>query len=231
MGGDRTNAERQRRYIARLKAQAAKADIRNAADDALVQELTRHIRDLEAENAEIRDKSAQLLEQAAARLQQAMANFRELEARFVEAVEAEQAKTGANAEAEIAALRDENYKFRVELEARNHVIKTRNGGGLTKAQFRMLQQCCHPDNSASKETREKAVRLINQLGYVLCNEAELPSMDPKKFSTWARQLWVRRQEGIKEAKKHAKRRRGQPKTSPKPSRSLPQGLTGRGFRL
>ncbi len=103
MGGDRTNAERQRRYIARLKAQAAKAGVRNAADDALVQELTRHIRDLETENAEIRDKSA--LEQAAARLQQAMANLRELEARFVEAIEAEQAKIGANAEAEIAALK------------------------------------------------------------------------------------------------------------------------------
>jgi hypothetical protein len=217
---DRTNAERQRRYIARLKAQAAaKAGVRNAADDALVQELTRHIRDLEDQNAEITDKSAQLLEQAAARLQQAMANLRELEARLSEA---EQSQAGADAQAEIAALRDENYKFRVELEARNRVFKTRAGGGLTKAQFRMLQQCCHPDNSASKDTREKAIRLINQLGYVLCNEAELPSMDEKKFSTWARQLWRRRQAEIKEVKKHAKRR-GQPKASPRPSKNLPKG--------
>ena len=82
-------------------------------------------------------------------LEQAKARSAELEAGQG------QAKAGVDATrwaAEIAALRDENYKFRVELEARNHVIKTRNGGGLTKAQFRMLQQCCHPDNSASKET-------------------------------------------------------------------------------
>ena len=103
-----------------------------------------------------------------------------------------QAKAGADAahwEAEIAALRDENYTLRVELEAQNNVIKTRNGGGLSNAEYRILQQCCHPDNSASKETRERGFRLINQLRYVLCNEAELPSMDERKYSTWARQMW------------------------------------------
>jgi hypothetical protein len=185
--------------------------------------LTARIRELETENADIRDKSTQLLEQASARFTELSARYRELEARFIEAIEAEQAKTGANVEAEIAALRDENYAFRVELEARNRVFKNRAGGGLTTAQFRMLQQCCHPDNSASKETREKAIRLVNQLRYVLCNEAELPSMDPRKYSTWARQLWRQRQQEIKEVKKHARRRRTQPKASPKPPRNLPKG--------
>src|SRR5260370_14409030 len=36
---------------------------------------------------------------------------------------------------EVAELRDENHKFRVELEAQNQVIKTRDGGGLTAAQL------------------------------------------------------------------------------------------------
>jgi hypothetical protein len=182
-------------------------------------ERDRKIAELEARKGVIDPATlAQELAQAKVQLAQARARISELEAR------GEQPEAGADAahrEAEIAALKDENYKFRVELEARNYVIKTRNGGGLTRAQFRMLQQCCHPDNSASKETREKAIRLINQLGYVLCNEAELPSMDPQKFSTWARQLWVRRQQGIKEVKKYAKRR-GQPKPSPRSPKNLPK---------
>lgn len=123
-------------------------------------------------------------------------------------------------EAELAALKDENHSLRVELEARNHVFKTRAGGGLSNAQLKMLLTVAHPDNSASKETRERAFRLINQLRYVLCNEAELPSMDQQKYSIWAQRLWKKRQEGIKEANKHAKRR-GQPKASkPQPVRGL-----------
>ena len=49
MGGDRTNAERQRRYIARLKARAA-AGVSNATDATLRQELAQakqRIADLE----------------------------------------------------------------------------------------------------------------------------------------------------------------------------------------
>jgi hypothetical protein len=129
----------------------------------------------------------------------------------------------ARYEAEIAELRDENYKFRVELETQSHVIKTRNGGGLTSGQFRMLQKLGHPDDPLSEKKKNEAIRLINQLRYVLCNEAELPSMDPKKFSTWARQLWARRQKGIKEAKRYASRqRRGPPKPSSKPVKGLPR---------
>ena len=129
----------------------------------------------------------------------------------------------AHLEAEITALRDENYAFRVELEARNHVIKTRNGGGLTSAQFRKFEMVFHPDNSASKETREWASRIFRQLRYVLCNEAELPSMDEKKFNTSFRILWRKRQESIKEAKKYAKRqRRSQPKASPKSPKNFPK---------
>ena len=149
-------------------------------------------------------------------LAQARARIGELEAEL-----REKDMPRADTAAEVAELRDENYAFRVELEARNHVFKTRAGGGLTAAQYRMLQMLGHPDDSLSEKKKNEAIRLINQLRYVLCNEAELPSMDPKKYSTWARQQWRRRQEEIKEAKKYAKRRR-QPKASPKPSKSLPR---------
>src|SRR5258708_38002503 len=64
----------------------------------------------------------------------------------------------ARLEVEVAELRDENHKFRVELEAQNQVIKTRDGGGLTAAQFRKFEMVFHPDNSAGKETREWASR-------------------------------------------------------------------------
>ena len=113
----------------------------------------------------------------------------------------------ARLEEENATLRDENYAFRVQLEAWSHVIQTRDGGGLTNAQFKKLEMVFHPDNSASKETREWATRVFRQLRYVLCNEAELPSMDPKKFHISFRQLWERRQRTIKEAKKRANRHR------------------------
>jgi hypothetical protein len=288
MGGDRTNAERQRRYIARLKAQAAKAGVTNAPvgaimkglhpeqrkhltraeldavlDDgckaftawldslkldanrpvtkpvtkpadsdaaALVQELAHR---LEAENVRLMHENTELMRENAElreRLEQAAANLRKLEARIIEAeqakariaeLEARGEQPQASADAEIAALRDENYAFRVELEARNRVFKTRAGGGLTNAQYRMLLKVYHPDNPASEKTRNECLRLINQLRYVLCNEAELPSMDPKKYSTSAQQLWHRRQQEIKEAKKHTKRR-AQPKASPRPPRNLPK---------
>jgi hypothetical protein len=201
MGGDRTNAERQRRYIARLKAQAAKAGVSNAPDapgtaksgvsNALVQELA-----------------------------QAKARIAELEAAR------ETGKGGADVahwEAEIAALRDENHAFREELAARAYVIKTRDGGGLTKAQYAMLQMLGHPDDPLSEKKKNEAIRLINQLRYVLCNEAELPSMDPRKFHISFQTLWRQRQERIEEAKKKAKRqRRGQPKASPRPPKDLPK---------
>jgi hypothetical protein len=135
-----------------------------------------------------------------------------------------QAKAGADVtrlEAEIAALRDENYAFRVELEARNRVFKTRAGGGLTNAQYRLLQKLGHPDDPLSEKNKNEAIRLINQLRYVLCNEAELPSMDPKKYSTQAQRLWARRQEEIKEVKRHTKRR-SQPKPSPRSPKGLPK---------
>ncbi len=119
----------------------------------------------------------------------------------------------ARLEVEVAELRDENHKFRVELEAQNQVIKTRDGGGLTAAQFRKFEMVFHPDNSAGKETREWASRVFRQLRYVLCAEAELPSMDPKKFSTWARQQWTRRQRTIREVKK-AQARRAKPARRP-----------------
>jgi hypothetical protein len=124
----------------------------------------------------------------------------------------------AQAQTRIAELEDENYKFRVELGSQSHVIKTRDGGGLTKAQFGILEKCCHPDNSASAETRTKGIRLLRQLRYVVCNEAELPTMDRSKFHISFQTLWKRRQETIRQAKKHAKRR--QPKASPKPPKSL-----------
>ena len=49
-------------------------------------------------------------------------------------------------------------------------------------------------------------------------------MDPGKYDSWARKLWVRRQKEIKEAKKHAKRRGPQPK----PEARGPRGLLGEG---
>jgi hypothetical protein len=111
----------------------------------------------------------------------------------------------------------------VELGAWNHVIKTRDGGGLTNAQYRLLQKLGHPDDPLSDKNKNEAIRLINQLRYVLCNEAELPSMDSRKFHISLQTLWRRRQERIEEAKKRAKRqRRGQPKASPRPPKDLPK---------
>jgi hypothetical protein len=145
------------------------------------------------------------------------------EARIAELEALGTTKAGADVaqlEAENAELRDENYKFRVELEARNHVFKTRSGGGLTKSQFGMLLKVYHPDNPASEKTRNECLRLVNQLRYVLCNEAELPSMDPQKFHISFQKLWEQRQRTIKEAKKaKAKRRDHQPKP-PKEARKL-----------
>jgi hypothetical protein len=67
MGGDRTNAERQRRYIARLKAQAAQAGVSNAPAGpdhaALVQELAQakaRIVELEQELAAAKARIAEL---------------------------------------------------------------------------------------------------------------------------------------------------------------------------
>ena len=145
---------------------------------------------------------------------------KELAAAEARIAELEKTSAAADMSAEIATLRDENYKFRVELEAWHHVITTRSGGGLTKAQFDKFTMVFHPDNSASKETREWASRIFRQLRYVLCNEAALPTMDERKFSVTYPRLWRTRQRDIKEAKKYAKRRRGQPKASPKPSKNL-----------
>jgi hypothetical protein len=147
---------------------------------------------------------AKRLAQAEAELARAKVRIAEFEARGEQPPDA---PPDAATAAEIAALRDENNKFRAELGTWNHVIKTRNGGGLTSGQYRILQQCCHPDNSASPETRAKGIRLINQLRYVLCNEAELPTMDRQKFHISFQKLWAQRQATIKEAKKRAKRRR------------------------
>jgi hypothetical protein len=215
-----SNAERQARWRAKRDAELlALRRHRQAGQAKAGGDMAR----LEAENAAL----AKELAQAKQDLAQAKARTAELERQRMRIAEletrGEQPQAGADGGAELAALREENYKFRVELEARNHAFKTRAGGGLTNAQFRMLQQCCHPDNSASPKTRAEGIRLINQLRYVLCNEAELPSMDPKKFSTWARALWARRQQEIKEVKKHAKRRRQAPKASPRPQRNLPKG--------
>ena len=57
----------------------------------------------------------------------------------------------ARLEDEIVTLRDENEGFRIVLEMRNHVVKTRDGGGLTGAQYKKFEMVFHPDNSASKE--------------------------------------------------------------------------------
>ena len=230
MGGDRTNAERQRRYIAWLKAQAAKAGVRNAADDALVQELTRHIRDLETENAEIRDKSA--LEQAAARLQQAMANLRELEARFVEAIEAEQAKIGANAEAEIAALKAQLARKRkrqpvtkpvdpnsevarlkvtiTELRARLNHFKTREGGKVDTRTFTIMHSRMHPDrvSDPKKKARYKiAFDVFGKLKNLMVDKAQLPL---------TREEWDAR-------RKKPQTKKRQPAVPPRPPRHLPKG--------
>jgi hypothetical protein len=199
-----TPAERQRRRRAGLTAKPTSA-----------------YRDIEPVTKPTSPDNAKLAKELA----QAKARIAELERQRMRIAELEgreeRPQAGASAQDEITALRDENYAFRVELEARNHVFKNRAGGGLSKGQYAILLQCCHPDNSAGPKTRSDGFRLLKQIRYVLCNEAELPSMDEKKYSTWARQLWARRQQEIKEVKKYAKRR-GQPKASPRSTRSLPR---------
>jgi hypothetical protein len=210
-----SGAERTRRYREKFRHDepVTKSVDPVQAKAARIAQLENTVVARAVENAALRDELAQ-----------AKSRIAELEMR------GEQPEAGADVirlEAEIAALRNENHAFRVELEAQNDVIKTRNGGGLTKGQYAILQKCCHPDNSASPETRAKGIRLLDQLRYVLCNEAELPSMDPSKFHITFRRLWARRKKGIKEAKKYAKRQRpknnqSQPKASSRPPRDLPK---------
>jgi hypothetical protein len=48
-------------------------------------------------------------------------------------------------------------------------------------------------------------------------------MDPNKFHISFQTLWWKRRQGIKEAKKYAKRQRhGQPKASPRSPKNLPK---------
>jgi hypothetical protein len=111
MGGDRTNAERQRRYIARLKAQAAQAGVSNAPagpDPApLLASMKAYIAELEARIAELGKAGAATVAQAKALNDENYALKVELarERKQREAAEAKHSKSGGNVDDE-----DQSYE-------------------------------------------------------------------------------------------------------------------------
>jgi hypothetical protein len=57
------------------------------------------------------------------------------------------------------------------------VIAARKGP-LSKAEYRLIERCLHPDNTASGELRAEAFRMFRGKKLVLVNEAEAPTESP-----------------------------------------------------
>jgi uncharacterized small protein (DUF1192 family) len=151
MGGDRTNAERQRRYIARLKSQAAKAGVSNATAGpdhaALVQELAQAkalIAELQAEcrlygpailgipalNAEIAALKAELARERSTR----------------EAAEAKHSKPGSNVDDE-----DQSDKAAAD-------------GPMGKRVFKLVLRLDSPNDNEALLAARKLVRELKANG-------------------------------------------------------------------
>jgi hypothetical protein len=191
---DRTNAERQRRYIARLKQQAAaQGGVTNAS---AVAKLEARIRELEAELARARADAVKPGDDLPKSYRERYeARVRRLEREFEDRV-----KQRAGAEA--SRLLDEVFlpNLRERLEKAEHQQKVIDGALdrrrplMTKALFRKVLACLHPDSrtGASETMRNEAFAAfseknkdgVNQIEIALCGrEADRPKGRPRP--TWA----------------------------------------------
>jgi uncharacterized protein YerC len=69
-------------------------------------------------------------------------------------------------ETTIASYADEYSKIRSDIEGRT--------GIMTAANYKLIQRCLHPDNSASPKMRAEAFVLWEKLKYRFCDNTEMP---------------------------------------------------------
>jgi hypothetical protein len=154
---DKTNAERQRRYIARLKAQA-KAGVSNASDAKLAQAKAR-IAELEAD-----------LERERARCKSFEAALRQQRAASPSKPAPKPAKPPLSPdeqrERRIKALTTQVRNLKIELrnvvDAKSFFTK-QQPGRMPFSTYAMLTTCLHPDKpTPTKDQRAEAFGLLSQ---------------------------------------------------------------------
>lgn len=206
---DRTNAERQRRYIARLKAAAkAEATVTNglcaacAEKDLKIAKLKRRL-----EEAQHQPRAAaggvdpsMLSMSAQQRLEAAIRHHkRVLDSNFADRVHAE-------------IVRQLRETFLPDWERRlaeaDRVIKSRKGI-MPRATFNIIRRCLHPDSrdTVSIERLQAAFVAFNRYERLMIAEAEAPTPPVNRPKT-AADLMAMKRKGQEErrAKRNAARR-------------------------
>ena len=78
-------------------------------------------------------------------------------------------------EGEVKARLDPLRALSNETYAESRRVLDGRKGIMTKAQYKLILACLHPDNSASVEKRAEAFDLFNRLEILFLNEADSPT--------------------------------------------------------
>jgi hypothetical protein len=216
---DRTNAERQRRYINRLKARADTPHSPDVVLEALGRLKPVHfptglgVAAFAKRVIAEAERIAPGVTNVSREFRQGVTNTPAEGARIAE-LEKELAQAKAHIQdpeqqddAEIAALKDEIIALKTTLQAWHHVVKSRESGIMKLSTFNLIRSCVHPDShkSASEKKLGEAFRVFDRLKCVLCDESEVPT---RAFAFTGKEwAWLRgRKARQKRAAKTAKRR-------------------------
>jgi hypothetical protein len=171
---DKTNAERQRRYIAKLKAQA-KASVSNATAGRDHAALAKELAQAKARNAELEGQLARLRKSAAA-----------------ESTRKPVTKP-ANPDSEVARLKATILDLR---RALRH-FRTRDGGKIDSRSYTIIRSRMHPDRVSDPEKKARY-----KVAFEVFGELEKAVVDKDQL-TLVREGWDAMQKKPK-AKKQAK---------------------------
>jgi hypothetical protein len=188
--GDYTSAERQRRYIQRLKAGAATNVSTVTNGEQRIKTLEQRVAELEADNERLRSQKAPTVSDASIdpatlsmsaqkKLETAIRQEkRRLEESWQQALSE---KISEHIEAVLVGI------YQQKLDDADFVIKSRRGL-MKRETYRLIASCLHPDQSASKEKLHRAFVAFTKLELVFLDEKEMPTSPaapiPRTAAEW-----------------------------------------------
>jgi hypothetical protein len=180
---DRTNAERQRRYIQRLKARAT--GVSNAPDEGRDKEIAR-LKARIAKAEQDRDRYKQMAESRPAEPVSAPVTNGGQEARIAEL------------EAQLASTTKERNEFGNQYWEIRAYLELRTEGIFTRKEFNKLRSWAHPDRAqgeVEKKRHQEAYELIGRCEKLLKKD---PLPQPPKLPTTREELMEARLRVLKE---------------------------------